>query len=35
MKDKKLADFLSFNTATGLRNFGLETKEIDYGYTDQ
>ena len=27
MKDKKLADFLSFNTACGLRNFGLEIKE--------
>lgn len=27
MKDKKLADFLSFNTAIGLRNFGLEIKE--------
>ena len=27
MKDKKLADFLSFNTACGLRNLAVEIKE--------
>ena len=27
MKDKKLADFLSFNTAIGLRNLAVEIKE--------